>query len=70
MRFQEPTKWELFLDGFHNFLYAWECHDTVEKFPQDFWEALSWGWMEEYIFPYDDPFNPHLSDERKLRLGK
>ena len=27
MRFQEPTKWELFLDGFHDFLYAWDCYD-------------------------------------------
>ena len=70
MRFKEPTKWELFLDGFHNFLYALDCYDTVEHFPDDFWEALSYGWMEEYIFPYDDIFNPNVSDERKLRLGQ
>ena len=24
MRFENPTKWELFLDGFHNF---WNCLD-------------------------------------------
>ena len=70
MRFQEPTKWELFLDGFHNFMYALDSYDTIEHFPQDFWEALSHGWMQEYIFPYDDPFNPTISPERKLRLGK
>lgn len=70
MRFNEPTKWELFTDGFHNFWNCLDCYDDVEKFPQDFWEALSWGWMEMYIFPYDDLFHPHLSDERILRLGK
>ena len=70
MRFQEPTKWELFLDGFHNFWYAWDSYDTIEHFPQDFWEALSYGWMQEYIFPYDDWYNPTISPERKLRLGQ
>ena len=68
MRFQEPTKWELFLDGFDNFLYAWECYDDEDY--RDFWESLSNGWMQEYIFPYDDPFNSTISPERKLRLGQ
>ena len=70
MRFEEPTKWELFLDGFHNFWYAWDCYLCVEIYRNDFWEALSAGWMEEYIYPYDDIYNRHLSDERKLRLGQ
>jgi len=45
MRFENPTKWELFLDGFHNFWYALDSYDTIEHFPDDFWEALSYGWM-------------------------
>ena len=69
MRFQEPTKWELFLDGFHNFLYAWECYDAEEY--REFWEALSSGWYDEYIYPYDDIFYGHKpSPERKLRLAQ
>jgi hypothetical protein len=69
MRFNEPTKWELFLDGFHYFLYAWECYDDEDYV--EFWRALSSGWMQEYIYPYDDPFMIHIpSPERKLRLGQ
>ena len=70
MRFQEPTKLELFLEGFHDFWYALESYDTIEHFPDDFWEALSWGYYEMYIFPYDDCYNPYISPERKLRLGR
>jgi hypothetical protein len=36
----------------------------------DFWEELGSGWMSEYIWPYDDWFNPSPSPERKLRLGR
>jgi hypothetical protein len=65
------TKWELlFIDGFFNIRYILDCHQTVEHFPNDFWEALSWGWMCEYIFPYDDPYNLTISPERKLRLAQ
>jgi len=32
MRFEEPTRWELFLDGFHNFWYALDSYDTIEHF--------------------------------------
>jgi hypothetical protein len=71
MRFEEPTKWELFLDGFRNILYILDCYETVEHFPDDFWESLSIGWYREYIFPYDDAFNIHIpSPERKLRLAQ
>jgi len=71
MRFEEPTKWEYFLDGFRNVLYILDSYDTIEHFPDDFWESLSIGWYQEYIFPYDDPFIIHIpSPERKLRIGK
>ena len=70
MRFEDPTKWELFLDGFHNFWYAWDSYDTIEHFPQDFWESLSNGWMQMEIYDYDDPFNPSvLSKQRKMLYG-
>jgi hypothetical protein len=36
----------------------------------DFWENLSYGWMKEYIWPYDDLYSPTPSAERKLRLGR
>ncbi len=64
------SKWEWFVEGFRNIHYILDCYETVEHFPDDFWEALSWGWMSEYIFPYDDPYNPYISPERKLRLGR
>ena len=65
------TKWEWFLEGFSNIKYALDCYNDGHKYGYyDFWEAISWGWMEEYIFPYDDPYNPFLSPERKLRLGR
>ena len=70
MRFENPTKWEIFLDGFRNVLYILDCYETVEHFPDDFWESLSIGWFQEYIFPYDDPYNPTISPERRLRLGQ
>jgi hypothetical protein len=71
MSFEEPTKLELFLDGFDNFLYALGCYSDGHKYGYgDFWEALSYGWYQEYIYPYDDLYHPKLSDERVLRLGK
>ena len=59
------SKWEWFVEGFRNIrcIMSWYGDD-------DFWEALSWGWMCEYIYPYDDPYNPYISPERKLRLGR
>jgi hypothetical protein len=71
MRFEEPTRLELFLDGFHDFWYALDCYNDGHKWGYgEFWEALSSGWYDEYIYPYDDLYHPHLSDERVLRLGK
>jgi hypothetical protein len=62
MRFENPTKWELFLDGFRNVLYILDSYETVEHFPDDFWESLSWGFMQmesEYLMsqPGFDPYN-------------
>jgi hypothetical protein len=69
MRFENPTKLELFLDGFRNVLYILDCYETVEHFPDDFWESLSWGFMQMEIFPYDDSYNPKLSKQRKMLYG-
>lgn len=68
--FSPMTKWDWFLEGFWNIPYILDCYTTVEEFPSDFWESLSWGWMAEYIYPYDDPYNRSISPERKLRLGQ
>ena len=68
MRFEEPTRWELFLDGFHDFWYAWDCY--VDGDYREFWEALSSGWYDEYIYPYDDWYFPIISKERRLRLAQ
>jgi hypothetical protein len=71
MRFQEPTKWELFLDGFRNVLYILDCYNDGDEWGYgEFWESLSIGWMQEYIYPYDDPYNLTISPERRLRLGQ
>jgi hypothetical protein len=71
MRFEEPTKLELFLDGFRNVLYILDCYDDGDVWGYDeFWESLNIGWMQEYIYPYDDPYNLTISPERKLRLSQ
>jgi hypothetical protein len=71
VRFEEPTKLELFLDGFRNVLYILDCYNDGDEWGYDeFWESLSIGWYREYIFPYDDPYNLTISPERKLRLAQ
>lgn len=73
MRFENPTKLELFLDGFHNFWNCLECYDDSDADTwgyDEFWEGLSMGWMQIYIWDYDDPYNCTISPERKLRLGQ
>jgi len=71
MRFEEPTRWELFLDGFHNFWNCLDCYNDGDTWGYDeFWEGLNLGWYMEYIYPYDDAFNPTISPERKLRLAQ
>jgi hypothetical protein len=67
----QMTKWEWFIEGFCNISYIMSCYNTPDPYGyDDFWEALSWGWCCEYIYPYDDPYNPWISPERKLRLGR
>jgi len=71
VRFEEPTKWEYFLDGFRNVLYILDCYDDGDVWGYDeFWESLSIGWFQKYIYPYDDPYNLTISPERKLRLAQ
>jgi len=71
MRFEKPTKLELFLDGFRNILYIIDCYNDGDEWGYDeFWESLSIGWFQEYIYPYDDPYNLTISPERKLRLAQ
>ena len=71
MRFQEPTKWEDFLDGFHNF---WNCLDAYNNDSywgrKEFWEWINLGFYRQYIYPYDDWYNPSYSKERRLRLAE
>ena len=73
MRFQTPTKLEVFLDGFRNFLTALEYYNEMNVYKSsriEFWEVLSMGWMTEYITPYDDPFSLSISKERAMRIGQ
>jgi len=71
MRFQEPTKWEDFLDGFYNF---WNCLDAYNNDSywgrKEFWEWINLGFYRQYIYPYDDWYNPSYSKERRLRLAE
>ena len=70
MKFQNPTKVQMFVDGFDNFWACLWCRTNHEfDFSKDFWEWISMGWYDEYIYPYDDPWGP-VSPERKLRLGE
>ena len=66
----QMTKWEWFIEGFRNINYIISCYNYPVECSDDFWEALSWGWCCEYIYPYDDPYDPYISKERKLRLGR
>ena len=71
MRFEKPTKWEYFLDGFRNILYILDCYNDGDEWGYgEFWESLSIGWMREYIYPYDDSFVISISPERRLRLAQ
>ncbi len=71
MRFETQSKWQDFLDGFRNALYILDCYDDGDEWGYgEFWESLSIGWMQEYIYPYDDPYNLTISPERRLRLGQ
>jgi hypothetical protein len=65
--------------GFENFSIAFTFWRYLLETPQgcdylceraEFWEDLSYGWMKEYIWPYDDLYSFTPSAERKLRLGR
>lgn len=62
------SKWDDFIHGFWNFFYAYDCYEF--ELYTEFWESLSCGWYEEYIYPYDDWYHPTISPERKLRLAQ
>lgn len=71
------SNWQWFIEGFLNIGYIISCYKALYNSPEnysfirdDFFEALSWGWMTTYIFPYEDYYNPYISPERKLRLGR
>jgi hypothetical protein len=71
MRFETQSKWQNFLDGFRNVLYILDCYDDGDEWGYgEFWESLSIGWFQEYIYPYDDPYYLKISPERKLRLSQ
>lgn len=40
------------------------------EWDRDFWEEINMGWYREYIYPYDDIYNPTISKERQLRLAQ
>ena len=71
MRFETQSKWQDFLDGFRNVLYILDCYNDGDEWGYgEFWESLSIGWFQEYIYPYDDPYHLKISPERKLRLAE
>jgi len=56
------TKWRDFLEGFLNIPYIIDSYDTIEHFPDDFWESINWGYIQmesEYRMsqPNFDPYN-------------
>lgn len=66
-------------DGFEGLALAFGWWRFLLRLPQscdylteqvEFWEELSSGWMREYVWPYDDWYNPTPSPQRKLRLGR
>ena len=71
MRFETQSKWQDFLDGFRNVLYILDCYNGGDEWGYtEFWESLSIGWMQEYIYPYDDSYRLSISPERRLRLAQ
>jgi hypothetical protein len=63
---------EKFLNGFQSFSSAifyrtnsYWCENMAY-----FWDEINSGWMEQYIWPYDDFNTIILSEERKLRLAQ
>ena len=71
MRFENPTKLEIFLDGFRNFWNCLDCYNDGDTWGyQEFWEGLSLGWYMMEIYPWDDDFNPTISEKRRKTLDQ
>ena len=49
-----------------NFRFV-EYNDNIDRCA--FFEELNNGWYQMYIYPYDDMYQPTISEERKNRLG-
>lgn len=44
-----------------------QYNDNIDRLA--FFEELNIGWYREYIYPYDDCYDPTISEERGDRLG-
>ena len=53
-------------DNCINFRFV-EYNDNIGRCA--FFEELNNGWYQMYIYPYDDMYQPTISEERKNRLG-
>ena len=70
-----PVKclWMDFREGLSSFRCAifYRCTSAESWDPNGcFWEEINLGWYRQYIYPYDDYYNPRVSEQRKLRLGQ
>lgn len=61
-------KFYFFLDGFQLIPALLSCY--FDDCYSDFWEVINTGYYDQYIYPYDDIFNPTISEERKLRIAE
>ena len=69
MRFENPTKWEIFLDGFRNSWNCLDCYNDGDTWGYDeVWEGLNLGFYMMEIYDYDDPFNPSVLSKQRKRL--
>ena len=55
MRFENPTKLELFLDGFRNFWNCLDCYNDGDTWGyEEFWEGLNLGFYMEYVYKFEE----------------
>ena len=68
---------EKFKTWFENSWWSWsncinfrfvEYNDNMDRCA--FFEELNNGWYQMYIYPYDDMYQPTISEERKKWLGE
>jgi hypothetical protein len=68
-------------EGFDNFyctfdlwcglMRSYGCTEPYQNFLyKEFFEELNYGWYKEYVYDFDDWYNPTISKERKLRLSE